>query len=188
MPRTQSNRDRIAYLRQLAVDSLKSYHGGFAELERVDQDLDSIIASLEDVADPSWSSFLRGQWGYLEVTYASALAHDRYHLTQDEEVDVQAVVDDLHAEFRGYEVPLTPEDKPEEGDVVRLLRTLPRHDLAAGSTGTVVVDYAKYSGGDAPLEYEVEFSEPDATTKTLVTLTVDDVEVLSRPRYGNPAR
>ena len=31
--------------------SLKNYSGGFAGLERIDQDLDSIIRSLEDVAD-----------------------------------------------------------------------------------------------------------------------------------------
>lgn len=40
--------DRIARLRELAVDSLKSYRGRFAAVERIGRDLKSIIASLED--------------------------------------------------------------------------------------------------------------------------------------------
>ncbi len=54
---------------------------------------------------------------------------------------MQRVVADLLAKFQGYEVSLSPEDKPEENDVVRLLRPLPERNLRAGSTGTVVVDY-----------------------------------------------
>jgi hypothetical protein len=65
MPDEKDRRDRTAYLRQLAVESLTSYSGGFAELERIDRDLKSIIRSLDGVADPSWTSSLIGQWGYL---------------------------------------------------------------------------------------------------------------------------
>ncbi|MGH3542016.1 MAG: DUF4926 domain-containing protein [Mycobacterium sp.] len=180
-------RGRIAYLRQLAVDSLSSYSGGFAELERIDRDLKSIIWSLDEVADKSWTSSLIGQWGYLEAIYASALGHERYRLTQEEEVDVQGVVADLLAAFRDYEIPLSREDKPEEHDIVRLLRPLPGHKLPAGSTGTVVVDYAKYSGGDGPLEYEVEFTDSDGATNVLATLSMDDIEIVSRPGYGKSA-
>jgi uncharacterized protein DUF4926 len=185
MPNENDHRDRIAHLRQLAVESLTSYSGGFAELERVDRDLKSIIRSLEGLADPSWTSSLIGQWGYLEATYASALAHERYRLTQEEEVDVQGVVAGLLAEFQGYEVPLNPDDKPEENDIVRLLRPLPEHNLRAGSTGTVVVDYTEYSEGALPAKYEVEFANSEDNSQTLVTVRDDDLQILSRPRYGN---
>lgn len=180
----KDRRDRVAYLRRLAVDSLSSYTGGFAELQRVDRDLKSIIWALDEVADQSWTSSLIGQWGYLEAIYASALGHERYRLTQEEEVDVQKVVADLLAEFRDYEVPLSPEDKPEENDVVRLLRPLPEHNLRAGSTGTVVVDYTEYSNGALPAEYEVEFANSEDDTQVLVTVPGDDLEIVSRPRYG----
>ena len=187
MPNEKDRRDRIAYLRQLAVDSLSSYGGGFAELERIDRDLKSVIRSLEEIADPSWVNSLIGQWGYLEAIYASALGHERDRLTQEEEVDVRRVVADLLAEFQRYEVPLRPADKPEEYDIVRLLRPLPEHNLLAGSTGTVVVDYTRYSDGTLPPEYEVEFANPDGTTKALVTVSCDDIEIVSRPGYGKSA-
>lgn len=77
--------------------------------------------------------------------------------------------------------------KPEEGDLVRLRRSLPERHLAAGARGVVVVDYAKYSGVDAPLEYEVEFVDSDGTTKVFATLSVDDVELVSRPGYSRSA-
>jgi hypothetical protein len=115
------------------------------------------------------------------------LADERHQLTAEEEIEVRGIVTMLLADFQDYEVPLYPEDNPEKGDVVRPRRSLPEHHLPAGSTGTVVVDYAKYSGSDEPLEYEVEFAGSDAETKVLVTLTVDDIEIVSRPRYGNPA-
>lgn len=97
------SRDRVAYLRQLALDSLDNYSGGFAQLERVDRDLKSIIRSLEEVADPSWTSSLLRLWGQLEIIYASALAEDRFRLTQDEEVYLQGIVAKLAAELKGYE-------------------------------------------------------------------------------------
>ncbi|WP_421845166.1 hypothetical protein [Mycobacterium sp.] len=52
MKNEEVSRDRVAYLRQLALDSLNIYNGGFAKLERGDRDLKSIIRSLEEVADP----------------------------------------------------------------------------------------------------------------------------------------
>lgn len=184
MPDGKDSRDRVAYLRQLAIDSLKNYGGGFAELERVDQDLDSIIGALDDVADPSWTAWLRGQWGYLEATYASALAHGRYRLTQDEEVDLQGVVADLLAGFQDYELPLDPDEKPRENDVVRLVRPLPGHNLPADSRGTVVVDYTTYSEGTLPPEYEVQFDGPDGVSQTMLTVAGDDLKIVSRPGYG----
>lgn len=181
---SKERRDRIAYFRQLAVDNLESYSGGFAALERVDRNLKSIIRCLEEIADPSWTNSLFQQWGELEIIYALVLDDGRLRLTQEEEMEVRGIVAGLLAEFQGYEVPLYPEDKPEEGDVVRLRRSLPEHHLPAGSQGAVVVDYAKYSGGDGPLEYEVEFADSDGTTKVLVTLSEDDVQIVSRPGYG----
>jgi hypothetical protein len=180
----EGRRDRVAYLRQLATGSLKSYGGGFAELDRIDRDVKSIIRSLEEVADRNWASSLRGQWGYLEAIYASALAHERYRLTQDEEADVQGTVAGLLVAFEDYEVPLYPDDTPREHDVVRLLRPLPEHDLSVGSTGTVVVDYTEYSDGAAPAEYEVEFADSAGINQTLVTISKDDLEVARRPGYG----
>jgi Domain of unknown function (DUF4926) len=180
----QSSRDRVAYLRQLAVDQLKNYNGGFAGLQHVTCGLDSIISSLQDVADPSWVKSLFRQWSELEIIYALKLDSGRHLMPLEEEMEVRDIVAGLLADFQGYEVPLDPEDKPEEGDVVRLRRSLPERHLKAGSQGVVVVDYARYSGGDAPLEYEVEFADPDNTTKVLSTLSVDDFEIVSRPRYG----
>jgi hypothetical protein len=98
-------RDRIAYLRELALDSLNHYSGGFVELERVDRDLKSIIRSLEEVADPSWTSSLLRQWGQLEIIYALVLDDGRLYLTQDEEMDVRGIVAGLLTEFRGYKLP-----------------------------------------------------------------------------------
>ncbi|HYB39029.1 MAG TPA: DUF4926 domain-containing protein [Mycobacterium sp.] len=64
------------------------------------------------------------------------------------------------------------------------LRPLSEHNLPAGSRGTVVVDYTKYWDGDVPPEYEVEFADSDGITQALVTLSGDDLEVVSRPGYG----
>ncbi|ARG60078.1 hypothetical protein PJK45_05030 [Mycobacterium kansasii] len=99
------SRDRTAYLRQLALDSLNRYSGGFADLERVDRDLKSIIRSLNDVADPSWTSSLLRLWGQLEIIYALALDEERFRLTEEEEVYVRGVIAELVAELQGYELP-----------------------------------------------------------------------------------
>jgi hypothetical protein len=177
-------RDRIAYYRKLAVDSLEDYRGGFAALERVDRNLKSIIRCLEDIADPLWTSSLFKQWGELEIIYALVLDDGRLRLTQEEEAEVRGIVAGLLADLQSYDVPLYAEDKPEEGDVVRLRRSLPEHHLPAGSQGTVVVDYAKYSGGDEPFEYEVEFADSDGARTTLLTVSEGDVEIVSRPGYS----
>jgi hypothetical protein len=79
--------------------------------------------------------------------------------------------------------------KPEEYDVVRLLRDLPEHNLSAGSTGAVVMDYAKHSDENLPAAYEVEFVDSEGVTQALVTVAEDDLEVVSRPGFGNkPSR
>ena len=117
------------------------------------------------------------QWLDLEGIYASALAHQRYRLTQEEEVEVQGIIAGLLAEFQSCNLPPAIEVKPEEYDVVILLRALPEHDLAAGSRGTVVIDYTQYSRVDLPPAYEVEFVKSDGTTQALVTLFEDDIEV-----------
>ena len=71
--------------------------------------------------------------------------------------------------------------KPQEYDVVRLLRALPEHNLAAGAVGAVVMDYSKYPDGDRAPAYEVEFTNSDGVTQALVTVAEDDLEVVSRP-------
>jgi len=75
--------------------------------------------------------------------------------------------------------------KPEEYDVVRLLRDLPEHNLSAGSTGAVVMDYTKQSDGNLPPAYEVEFVDSYGATQALVTVSGDDLEVVSRPDSGS---
>jgi hypothetical protein len=90
----------------------------------------------------------------------------------------------VKSQFQGHELPLHPDDKPREYDVVRLLRPLAEHGLAAGSRGTVVVDYTQYSGGALPAAYEVEFADTAGITQQLVTISGDDLEVVWRPGYG----
>jgi hypothetical protein len=98
------SRDRIVYLRQLALDSLDDY-SGFAALERVDRDLKFLIRSLEEVADPSWTGSLLRPWGQIEIAYASALAEGRFHLTREEEIRVQEIVAALRADLEGHDPP-----------------------------------------------------------------------------------
>ncbi len=71
--------------------------------------------------------------------------------------------------------------KPEELDVVRLLRCLPQYNLPAGSQGTVAMAYARYSSRDSEPAYEVEFADVDGVTHALVTLSGTDLEVVWRP-------
>ncbi|MEE3751452.1 DUF4926 domain-containing protein [Mycobacterium intracellulare] len=71
--------------------------------------------------------------------------------------------------------------KPQEYDVIKLLRPLPEHNLPVGSRGTVVMDYTTDSDSKLPPAYEVEFSDADGITQALVTLTEDDLEVVWRP-------
>lgn len=92
-------------LQQLGIDCLNKYRGGFADLERLDRDLKSIIRSLSDIAESPWTKSLLRQWGQLEIIYASALAEGRFDLSQDEETDVQGIVAGLLAEFRSYKPP-----------------------------------------------------------------------------------
>jgi hypothetical protein len=72
-------------MRQLAVESVRRYRGGFRDLGRLDRDLKSIIWTLEGIADPSWTDTLISLWGNLEITYASALTQQRFELRPDEE-------------------------------------------------------------------------------------------------------
>lgn len=71
--------------------------------------------------------------------------------------------------------------KPEEYDVVRLLRPLPEYDLPAGARDAVVMDHTKYSKRNIPPAYEVEFVDDDGVTQVLATVSEDDLEVVSRP-------
>ncbi|OJZ64303.1 hypothetical protein BRW65_29140 [Mycobacterium paraffinicum] len=74
--------------------------------------------------------------------------------------------------------------RPQEFDLIRLLRPLPEHGLPAGSRGTVVMDYAKDANADLPPAYEVEFADVDGATRALVTLGEGDLEVVWRPGSG----
>lgn len=75
--------------------------------------------------------------------------------------------------------------RPKEYDVVRLLRALPEHNLVAGSTGAVVMDYTEHSIGHLLPAYEVEFTDSDGVTQALVTVAEHDLEVVSRPESGS---
>jgi hypothetical protein len=67
---------------------------------------------------------------------------------------------------------------PKEYDVVRLINPLPDYDLPAGSKGTVVMEFAKTSGGAVQRQYEVEFVDDDGVTLALATVLQDDLEVV----------
>ena len=97
--------DRVALLRRLASEGLSNYSGGFPELEKLDRDLKSIIRTLSDIADPSWTKSLLRQWGQLEIIYALVLDDGRVELSQDEENEVQDIVAGLIREFRDYPSP-----------------------------------------------------------------------------------
>jgi hypothetical protein len=71
--------------------------------------------------------------------------------------------------------------KPEEYDVVRLLRPLSEYNLPAGSTGTVVIDYTTFLNKDLPSAYEVEFMDADGVTQAVVTVYEKGLEVVWRP-------
>lgn len=70
--------------------------------------------------------------------------------------------------------------KPEEYDVVRLLRPLPEFDLPAGATGAVVFDYTKDASPGLPPAYEVEFTDGQGITQAVVTVDEKDLEVVSQ--------
>lgn len=70
--------------------------------------------------------------------------------------------------------------KPEEYDVVRLLRPLVEYDLPAGARGAVVFDHTKDSAPGAPPAYEVEFTDGHGVTWAVVTVEEKDLEVISR--------
>jgi hypothetical protein len=105
MTTEEVSEDRVAVLRQLAMECLNNYSGGFAELEKLDRDLKSIIRTLSDLADPSWTKLLLRRWGQLEIIYSLVLADGRLHLSRDEESAVQDIVAGLTTEFRGYSSP-----------------------------------------------------------------------------------
>jgi hypothetical protein len=69
---------------------------------------------------------------------------------------------------------------PKECDVVRLNNPLPGYDLLSGSKGTVVMEFAKTSGGVVQRAYEVEFVDDKGATLALVTVLQDDLEVVWR--------
>jgi hypothetical protein len=177
------HRDQIAFLRQLAIESVRRYRGGFRDLERLDRDLKTIIWTLEGIADPSWTDTLISLWGPLEITYASALAHQRQDLTQDDESYVGEAVESLLAEFERYEIALKPDDKPREHDTVRIRQPLMEYALPVGATGTVVVDYAASTDGGLVDEYEVQFGGDGL----LVNVSGEDVEIVWWPGYGRPS-
>jgi hypothetical protein len=184
----KDDRDRVAYLRQLALDSLNSYAGGFSELERVDRDLKWIIRSLDGLADSSWTGSLMGAWGSLEATYASAVAQKRSSLVEDEEADVRETVAELIAEFSRYDLLLNSGETPRKFDVVRLLRPLPEHGLQNGVTGTVAEDYTEYLDGSEPAELLVEFSGLGGVAQASVNVPIEDLEVIWRPGYSDLPR
>jgi hypothetical protein len=90
---------RVMLLRQLAQESLVGYSGGFAELEKLDRDLKSIIRTLTDLAGSSWTESLLRQWGQLEIIYALALAEGRFELSEEEENDIREIIAELITEF-----------------------------------------------------------------------------------------
>lgn len=70
--------------------------------------------------------------------------------------------------------------KPEEYDVVQLLRPLPEHNLPAGARGAVVLGYTKDADKSLPAAYEVEFTDGHGVTLAVVTVYEEDLQVVSR--------
>ena len=66
--------------------------------------------------------------------------------------------------------------------MVRLLRALPKHELPAGSEGTVVNDYQRC---DVPRAYLVEFADSDGVTQALVTVAEEYLKVIWRLGSGS---
>lgn len=95
MTQRRSCPQRITYLKGLAMHSLESYQGGLDQLESLVNDLKSIIRSIEEVADPSWTKQLMKQWGQLEILYALLLDEDRFSLTDEEESEVRVLIEAL---------------------------------------------------------------------------------------------
>lgn len=73
--------------------------------------------------------------------------------------------------------------KPQEYDVVQLLRAMPQHDLPVGSKGAVVMDHSKYADKSLPATYEVEFFDSKGVTQAVVTVYEEDLQVVSRSHY-----
>jgi hypothetical protein len=71
--------------------------------------------------------------------------------------------------------------KPEEYDIVELLRAIPEHNLTAGARGTVVMDYTRYSGESPMPACEVEFVDAKGMTRALLTVPENDLKVVWRP-------
>lgn len=58
----------------------------------------------------------------------------------------------------------------QEYDVVRLRQPVPKHNLAVGAVGAIVMVY------DNPTAYEVEFCDQNGVTLALLTLREDALE------------
>lgn len=94
-----STRHRLVYLKRLSLDALDNYQQGLEDLDRLVADMKSIIESLQEIADPSWTKRLLKTWGDLEILYALVLAEGRTTLTEKEEVDVHTIVENFRSEF-----------------------------------------------------------------------------------------
>ncbi|MEM6109757.1 hypothetical protein AAHS21_26500 [Mycobacterium sp. 050272] len=96
----EGSESRLDQLRQLAIECLNDYGGGFAEVEKLDRDLKSIIRTLTDLDDAPWTESLLRQWGQLEIIDALALTEGRFELSEEEENDVREIIADLITEFQ----------------------------------------------------------------------------------------
>ena len=72
--------------------SLTAYEGGQVDLARVVSDVESLIDSLEEVADASWVGALGHEWLDLEIVNAVGLDEGRSALTSTEQHDVDGAV------------------------------------------------------------------------------------------------
>ncbi|OBA57605.1 hypothetical protein A5647_23825 [Mycobacterium sp. 1100029.7] len=68
--------------------------------------------------------------------------------------------------------------KPQDFDVVQLLRPIPEHNLPAGSQGAIVDDVQTPG---LPRAYLVEFADSDGVTYALIHVPEDNLEVVWRP-------
>ena len=92
--------ERVRFLVGLMDQSLSDYEAGRSDLAQLVRDVESVVDSLAEVADPGWVGELRELWGPLEIVYAVMLDEDRTSLTDDERRDVAESVTALRRLLR----------------------------------------------------------------------------------------
>lgn len=92
---------RVQYLIELMRESLAAFSEGRVALPQLVSDVQSLINTLEPLADPEWVEEMRSHWWKLEFFYAISL-DERRPLTNEESKEVADAVDVLQAMLVPY--------------------------------------------------------------------------------------